>query len=69
MSQLYASGGQSIRASASVLPMNIQDWFSLRGHQGIPLVSFKNSLYILDNIPLANVSFANIFSQFVAVFS
>ena len=31
MNQLFASGDQSIRvsASASVLPMNIQDWFSL----------------------------------------
>ena len=31
MSQLFASGSQSIgaSASASVLPMNIQDWFSL----------------------------------------
>ena len=31
MSQLFASGGQSIGASllASVLPMNIQNWFSL----------------------------------------
>ena len=29
-SQFFASGGQSIRASASVLPMNIQDWFPLR---------------------------------------
>ena len=31
MSQLFSSGGQSIRvsASASVLPMNIQDWFPL----------------------------------------
>ena len=31
MSQLFASGGQSIRvlASTSVLPMNIQDWSSL----------------------------------------
>ena len=31
MSQLFTSGGQSIglSASASVLPMNIQDWFSL----------------------------------------
>ena len=31
MSQFFASGGQSIRvsASASVLPMNIQDWFTL----------------------------------------
>ena len=32
MSQLFASGAQSIgvSASASVLPMNIQDWFPLR---------------------------------------
>ena len=32
MSQFCASGGQSIgvSASASVLPMNIQDWFSFR---------------------------------------
>ena len=29
MSQLFPSGGQSIGASASVLPMNIQDWFPL----------------------------------------
>ena len=29
MSQLFASGGQSIEASASALPMNIQDWFPL----------------------------------------
>ena len=27
MSQLFTSGGQSIGTSASVLPMNIQDWF------------------------------------------
>ena len=29
MSRLFASGGQSIRASASVLPVNIEDWFPL----------------------------------------
>ena len=29
MNQLFASGGQSIGVSASVLPMNIQDWFPL----------------------------------------
>ena len=28
-SELFSSGGQSIGASASVLPMNIQDWFPL----------------------------------------
>ena len=29
VSQLFASGGQSFGASASVLPVNIQDWFPL----------------------------------------
>ena len=29
MSQLFASGSQSTKASASVLPMTIQDWFPL----------------------------------------
>ena len=29
MSQFFAPGGQSIGASASVLPMNIHDWFPL----------------------------------------
>ena len=29
VSQLFASGGQSIGASASVLPVNIQGWFPL----------------------------------------
>jgi len=29
MNQLFISGGQSTGASASILPMNIQDWFPL----------------------------------------
>ena len=43
MSQFFASGGQSIgvSASASVLPMNIQDWFPL-GLTG--LISLHNDL-------------------------
>ena len=38
MSQLFASGGQSIgpSASASVLPMNIQGWFPLEWRAGSP---------------------------------
>ena len=41
MSQFFASGGQSIRVSAStwVLPMNIQDWFPLGWTGWIPLLS------------------------------
>ena len=38
MSQVFASGDQSIGASSSVLPMNIQDWFPL-GLTG--LISFS----------------------------
>ena len=41
MSQFFTSGGQSIRvsASASVLPMNIQDWFPLGWTGWISLLS------------------------------
>ena len=41
MSQLFASGGQStgVSASTSVLPMNIQDWFSLGWTSWISLLS------------------------------
>ena len=39
MSQLFASGGQSIGGSASVLPMNIHGWFPL-GLTG--LISFQS---------------------------
>ena len=38
-SQPFASGGQSIRVSASVLPMNIQDWFPLRCTDWVSLLS------------------------------
>ena len=40
MSQLLASGGQSIGASSSVLPMNIQGWFPL-GLTGLIFLQFK----------------------------
>ena len=39
MSQLFPSGGQSIGAPASILPMNIQDWFPLGLTGLIPLQS------------------------------
>ena len=44
MSQLFTSGGQSIgvSASASVLPMNIQDWFPL-GLTGLISLLSKDS--------------------------
>ena len=50
MSQLFASGGQSIGASAStsVLPMNTQDWFPLGWTGGISLQS-KGFLSLLQH--------------------
>ena len=39
MSQLFTSCGQSIGVSASVLPMNIQDWFPLGWTGWISLLS------------------------------
>ena len=39
MTQFFASGGQSIGASVSVLPMNIQDWFPLGWTGWISLLS------------------------------
>ena len=39
ISQLFISGGQSIGASASVLPMNIQGWFPLKMTD---LISFQS---------------------------
>ena len=40
MSQFFTSGGQNIEASASVLPMNIQDWFPLES-TGLISLQFK----------------------------
>ena len=50
MSQLFASGGQSIgvSASTSVLPMNIQDWFPL-GWTGWIFLQFKELSSLLQH--------------------
>ena len=50
MSQFFASGGQSIGASAStsVLPMNIQDWFLL-GWTGWISLQFKGLSSLLQH--------------------
>ena len=50
MSQLFISGGQSIgaTASASVLPMNIQDWFPL-GLTDLLSLQFKGLSRIFSN--------------------
>ena len=50
MSQLFASGGRSIRASASasVLPMNIQEWFPL-GWTGLISLHSKGLSRVFSN--------------------
>ena len=50
ISQIFASGGQSIgvSASASVLPMNIQDWFPL-GLSGLISLQSKGTLRVFSN--------------------
>ena len=49
MSQLFASGGQSIRASATVFPMNIQGWFPL-GLTGLISLQLKELSRVFSNI-------------------
>ena len=50
MSQFFASGGQSngVSSSASVLPMNIQDWFPL-GWTGLISLQTKGFPRVLSN--------------------
>ena len=51
MSQLFASVDQTIRTSASVLPMNIQDWFPL-GWTG--LISLQSNYWTIALISHAS---------------
>ena len=50
MSQFFATGGQStgVSALASVLPMNIQDWFSL-GLTGVISLQSKGLSKVFSN--------------------
>ena len=58
MSQLFASGGQSIgdSASASILPMNIWDWFPL-GLTGWISLQSKGLSRVLSNTTVQNHQF------------
>jgi len=60
---LFASGGQSIGASASVLPMRIQGWFSLRltslislQSKGLSRVRFSDYFPALPPISMERIS-------------
>ena len=48
MSQLFTSGGESIGASASVIPMNIQGWFPL-GMAGFISLQSKGLSRVFSN--------------------
>ena len=58
VSQLFSSGGQSIRVSAStsVLPMNIQDWFPL-GWTGLILLQSKGLSRVSSKITVQKHQF------------
>ena len=58
ISQCFASGGQSIgiSASASVLPMNIQDWFPLR-LSGLISLQFKGLSRVFSNTTVQKYQF------------
>ena len=60
MSQLFASGGQTIEAStsASVLPVNIQDWFPLGLTGLISLASPRDSQESSSTPQFKSISFS-----------
>ena len=66
MNQFFTSGGQSIgaSASASVLPMNIQDWFLL-GLTGLILLSKGLSRVFSNTIVLFGYTRVNDFLYFL----
>ena len=71
MSQLFPSGGQSIgvSASASVLPMNIQDWFPLGLTSWISLTAVQGTLKSLIQHPSSKASTFQCSAFFVVQFS
>ena len=56
MSRLFASGGESIGASATVLPMNIQGWFPL-GLTGLICLLSKEPSRIFSSITVQKHQF------------
>ena len=55
MNQFFISGGQSFGASASVLPMNIQDWFPL-GFTGLISLQSRGLSRVFSNTQFKNIN-------------
>ena len=55
MSRLFASGDHSIGASASVLPMNIQDWLPLE-LTGLTCLQFKGLSGVLSSTTIKSIN-------------
>ena len=55
VTQFFTSGGQSIGASASVLPMNIQDWFPL-GLTGLISLQSKGLSRVFSNTQFKSIN-------------
>ena len=68
VSQLFTSGGQNIGASVSVLPMNIQDWFSLGLTALISLLS-KGLSRVFSNTTVRRHQFFSTQLFFIVQFS
>ena len=70
ISQLFTSGGQSIgiSASASVLPMNIQDWFPL-GVTGLISLQSKGPSRVFSNTAVQKHQFFGIQLYFIVQLS
>ena len=62
--QLFTSGGQSVGASASVLPMNIQDWFP-SGWTGLISLQSKGLSRVFSNTTVQKHQF---FSSYLGFF-
>ena len=65
MNQFFASGGQSngVSASTSVLPMNLEDWFSL-GWTGWISLQSKGLSRVFSNTTVQKHTFCSIFVFF-----
>ena len=65
MGQLFAPGGQSIGASESVLPMNIQGWFPL-GLTGLTSLQSKGLSSVFSNTTIQKNQFFSV-QQFLMI--